>query len=205
MTAEEMAARIQDGEKELILPLWEKMEPLAKSMARRRVRGEWRCEYEDLLQAAFLGLIDAVRRYGRNSASSFSSVFYNSARDAFTHAMNLNRKRHDTISLEGVADDGDRNQLERLEGPDMIRELEDSIYKEQLRAALEQALEGLSSRQAQVIRARFLHGLSRAKAAEQLGVNVSSIDRTAGRALEQLRRSPVLLHFLQNNSRNQGA
>lgn len=205
-TTEELAALVQDGRTEYVLPLWKRVEPLAKSMARRRIRGEWRAECCDLEQAAFVAMVDnTLKRFNSNDGVKFRNVFYNDARASFVHAMNLDRKHHETISIEGAtSENGDSMELaERLIGPDNIQVVQDSIYREQLRTALEQALEGLTVRQAQVIRARFLHGLSRAKAAEQLGVNVSSIDRTAGRALEQLRRSPVLLHFLQDNSRSQ--
>ena len=65
MTNEEMAARIQAGEKELLAPLWEQNRGLLYQRARRyealgRLHG---LDCDDLMQCAFLALSKAVEGF----------------------------------------------------------------------------------------------------------------------------------------------
>ena len=65
MSNEEMAIRIQAGERELLGPLWEQNSGLLYRLARRyeglgRLHG---LEYDDLMQCAFLALSRAVEGF----------------------------------------------------------------------------------------------------------------------------------------------
>ena len=78
MGNEELVARIQAGEKELIPQLWEQVEKFISQQAGKRARqlnGYGGVAEDDLYQTGFIGLLDAVQSYDGWQGMSFSPPF----------------------------------------------------------------------------------------------------------------------------------
>ena len=97
MTNERLAALIQAGKRDQILPLWNRVERFAAWQARR-----WRgngTAYEDLMQVAFIALLDALERYDPERGK-FIPWYAAHLKTAFSEALGTRtqRDRRDPIN-----------------------------------------------------------------------------------------------------------
>jgi len=74
MSNEELAEKIQNGEKDLLPLLWEQVEKFIYKQAgirARQLNGLGGVSVDDLCQAGFLALVDAVESYATEKGMSF--------------------------------------------------------------------------------------------------------------------------------------
>lgn len=77
MTNEELAAKIQQGERELIPELWNQVEKFVSQQAgicARKLEGFGGATEEDMYQSGFLALVDAVDSFNPKEGMSFCSA-----------------------------------------------------------------------------------------------------------------------------------
>lgn len=103
MTNEELAAKIQDGggDEEDLLLLWAQVRRFAASHARRWAGISPGVEVEDLLQAGFLALLDALGTWNRD-AGMFITWYSLRLKGAFTEAVGLRTARQRNDPLRGA-------------------------------------------------------------------------------------------------------
>lgn len=187
---------IREGQTGLYLQLWRQVEGfviknaghyLAALDARR-----W-LEIEDLAQAGYLAMVDAVAGYERDRASFLTYLKYH-LRRRFREAAGIlsTRTAKDPIASHISLDQpvGEDLTLGDLQAGES-KELEDAerrIWLEQLHEAIEKALAKLPPNCAEAIRARYLYGLSLQEAAEAAGVPVGTIWQRVNHGITIMRR-----------------
>ena len=179
MTNEELVAAIQNGESERILELWEQVSRFIHYQAYKRImllRHIGGVDIEDLCQSGYFALIEAVKTYRQirdtETDVPFISWLALYLKQEFALACNYrtaaqrNDPMHRAASLDApmrVTKGKDNNRGNTLaifvaDPENCIETLERQIYLEQLRAALEDALNSIPPEQAEVIREQYFRG-----------------------------------------------
>lgn len=192
-----MAIQIRNGRRELVTVLWEQVAAFIAMQAgryHRRLDGCRGVEVEDLTQAGFLALMDAVQGY-EPERGAFLTCLGNWLHKWFaqTAGLRTDRAARDPISspisldmeTEGGDTLGDLQPDARSEPDEAI----ERIYTEQLHAALDKALNMLDEKAAATIRQRFYEGLTLRSIAERMGTTQGQVYGMQKRALDQLYRN----------------
>lgn len=201
MTNEELAAAIQAGETDLLLDLWEAVNRFAWQQAQRWVRawgGRGGITHEDLMQCAFLALLDALNGW-KADGGSFLGWYALRLKAAFTAAYGLRIERDRRDPLQSAAsldmpltdDTGDPFTLaDTIPDPAAgaaLEEVEERDRLDRLHAALEAALADLPEQLQEAVRARYYRGQR---------MNNTAL-AAAMRQLRQPRRAWALRKFME--------
>lgn len=200
MTNEELVAEIRNGKKEYCLQLWEQVERFITIKARdyfATLYANRGITVEDLQQAGYLALMDAVRTYSADRGANFISFLSYWLHNRFSEAAGLRTDRtaadplNNSVSLDApIGEDQDGTLSDIQADPrDNVAEAETRVYLQQLRADLEKALDSLGPNEADAIRQRFFQGKTLKEAAEERGVSLDLIRQREAKGLRMLRRS----------------
>ena len=205
MTTNEIAAAVQAGQAD-ILELWEAVQRFAHDRAYRWTRaakGRGGAVLDDLVQCAFIALLDAVQTWRPDSGASFIGWYSLKLKAAFTEAtgQRTERTRQDpldrALSLDMPLLDGnlaeDLTLADVIEDPRSEEEIEavaELDYQQRRKQALATALDGLTEDQRRAVVLRHCHGLTLDQTAARMGTT-----RAAARTAEQkglrLLRHPI--------------
>lgn len=171
---EELVAAIQAGERDKLPELWTQVERLVALLANRRLT---QCgqlggvEFDDLYNAGYLALIQAVDTYAPDRGAKFTTYFANALKTAFAEASGYrthkqaNDPLHRADSLDCPLDqegaDGDTLAALVADPRNGMEEAEERIWREQLHAAMEEALEKLPPEWATTLRLRYYQDKTR--------------------------------------------
>lgn len=171
MSNEELAARVQAGDRPMLLELWDQVRRIALKEAVRwaayRSNG---VELDDLEQAGFIALMRAVDGFDPAAGTRFSTWYYPIMKDEFQRATGrrTEKQRRDPLdaaaSLDapvGENEDSATTLGELQEDSSATRALEDveeRMQQERLHAALEDAIVTLPPDLQSVIRGRYYRG-----------------------------------------------
>lgn len=161
MTNEELAERVRDGDRAALLELWRQVERFAYGQARR-----WTGygEMDDLMQAAFLALLEAVEGYD-SSAGKFTTWYGLALKGAFTAATGQRTKRErldplrSAVSLDDVLED--RLLEEVIPDPEAeaaFQEVEERDRRERLRTLVAELLAELPEPQRAAVVGKYWYG-----------------------------------------------
>ena len=207
MSNEELAARIQAGERELLPELWEQVRRFVAKMAARRFilsNGYGGVEIDDLIQAGFLAVCEAVERFEPDGEYKFLTYLDRPLRRAFSEAGGYRSRKqyhdplHSCASLDTpLGDDPDGDTLGDLQADpvDVFEDADRRIWLEQLRDALESALDDLTPVQRETLRRRFYDGLTLKEIGEADGVSLDRVRQREKEALHVLRRRRRRYHL----------
>ena len=195
MTTNEIAAAVQAGQAD-ILELWEAVQRFAHDRAYRWTRaakGRGGVVLDDLVQCAFIALLDAVQTWRPDSGASFIGWYSLKLKAAFTEAtgQRTERTRQDpldrALSLDMPLLDGnlaeDLTLADVIEDPRSEEEIEavaELDYQQRRKQALATALDGLTEDQRRAVVLRHCHGLTVDQTADRMGTT-----RATARAAEQ--------------------
>ena len=173
MTNEELAVLIKNGERDRLLELWGQVERFAHGRAirwERALGGRAGVTVEDLLQAAFLALLNALERWSPERGVTFLTYFKICLKGAFSVACGVRTPKmgkdplHSAVSLDMPADPSnpDSSTLGDLQ-PDPAAEAQIAAIDErdrlrQLHEALERALKTLPPELAEAVRGKYYRG-----------------------------------------------
>lgn len=193
MTTNEIAAAVQSGQAD-ILELWEAVRRFAYDRAYRWTRaakGRGGVVLDDLVQASFLALIDAVKSWKPESAV-FLTWYSMKIKTAFAEATGqrtertrqepLDRAQSLDMPLNGEIGE-DLTLADVIEDPRSEEEIEavaELDYQQRRKQALATALDGLTEDQRRAVVLRHCHGLTVSQAAAEMGTT-----RATARAAEQ--------------------
>lgn len=198
---EELVSMIQDGQEDLIEQLWNQVRPFVARAARgrRTITRTSSIDEEDLIQAGFLGLLEAIRTFRDGMECSFTSWLAYHLKTAFADALGVRseRQKHDpmhwalSLDVPVSAEDPEGAVLGDLVPcrNDPIADVDARIWFEQLAEELSFALEDLPADQQKALELRFYEDLTLAQAAEVEGVSVSELRRREGNGLRAIRNS----------------
>ena len=195
MSNEELAAAIRAGERGRIMELWGQVRRFALQQARRRVYlGRGGVTLEDLEQAAFLALLDALEGW-RAEAGKFLTWYGLRLKAAFTAAtgQRTQRDRLDpldrALSLEApVGDEDDTLTLaDAIPDPQAAETLERVGVWDTLHKAMEELPEG----QREEIRRRYWMNQTTAEIAAATGTQEKEVRKLEAAALKALRHPRI--------------
>ena len=201
-----MAVEIRDGHGELVETLWEQVGAFVRMMARRYFRqldGGRGVELEDLFQAGFLAVTDAIRTFDPEKGSFLTHLNYWLRRwFRQTAGLQTDRAANDPIaspvSLDNELEDGGTLGDLQPDPHNEIEEAENEIYRQELRVALDREIRKLQPEDAEVIRRKYFRGESTADIAKTSGRPVQAVYTAERRALYALRRKSALEAFLDD-------
>lgn len=201
MTNEELAVKAKAGDGEALLELWEQNTRLAGIFVSRRMailvaNGNMRgVDADDLKQAAFLAMVRAVNYFDPDKGIPFSAYWGNTVKVEFNALLGIRTRKRDpldaALSLNApLGDDPDAETLETIvpDSSDGFADVEETIWRKELHAAMENALGKLLPVQAQVLRLRFYEGLPRNAIAEQMNMGESEVRTLEYHAITELRK-----------------
>lgn len=203
MTQEEMAAMIQNGASEYIVPLWEAVEKLVYMIARKYYYGHQEIcakagvEEQDLLQESFFGFLLAVQYFKPDSGCKFTSFLDLPLKNCFNDmcGMRTQRDRKDpvnsAVNIEKPIGEEDITLLDMLEDPAAAQEfssLEAGMDNKMLHDVLEKCLDTLKPVEANTVRMRFYEGLTLEEVGKRLGVSRNMARSREADGLRNLRR-----------------
>ncbi len=209
-TNEELARRIQQGERDLILQLWEQVRRYAHDRAYkwfRATNGRGGQTVQDLEQEAFLALLEALEGWDED-AGPFLTWYSLRLKAAFTAATAQRTQRdrkdplQDCLSLDAPLTDREGNPF-TLEDtiPDQRAEDDLNAVEERDRQeAIRRVLDSLQAEQRRVILLRYYHDMTREQTAQRLHLTRSRAATIEAKALRLLRHpvnSRVLLQYRQ--------
>ena len=215
MTNEELVTKIQQGDSERILELWEHTEKFIALQARKYIEktklgSEWA---DDLTQAGYFALINAVANYDpEQGGASFLHYLTFHLKNAFREALGYRTERqsrdpiHSAASLdEPIIRDGEEFSLYDVYGEDDagLEDAERRVFVEELRKILLREMDLLTKREANILQGIFWKQQTYAEVAEDLNLSVNSVRNQKARALEKLRRRgrrSGLVNFLEDRT-----
>lgn len=210
MTNEELARQIQQGERDLILQLWEQVRRYAHDRAYkwfRATNGRGGQTVQDLEQEAFLALLEALEGWDEK-AGPFLPWYSLRLKAAFTAATAQRTQRdrkdplQDCLSLDAPLTDqeGDPFTLEDTIPDQRAEDDLNTVEEWDRQAAIRRVLDSLQAEQRRVILLRYYHDMTREQTAQRLHLTRSRAATIEAKALRLLRRpvnSRVLLQYRQ--------
>lgn len=210
MTNEELAQQIQQGERDLILPLWEQVRRFARDRAfrwHRATGGRGGVTLDDLEQEAFIALLEALEGWDEK-AGKFLTWYDLRLKSAFTAATMQRTKRDRKDPLESALS-LDAPLLDGLDDPFILADVVADPRAEQDMENLEEierqesvrrVVNSLSEEQRRVILLRYYHDMTREQTAQRLHLTRTRAAAIEAKALRLLRHpvnSRVLLQYRQ--------
>lgn len=200
MSNEEMALRIQAGEKELLGELWDGVEKLIRKQANRVSRalgGKVGVEADDLYQTGYFAMVAAVDTYTAEAGSFVNWLMFH-LKTAFAEATGYRTvKGHqeplsNCISLDKpIGDDADGAVFGDLipdpQAATTMESIEERLWREQLHEAMEAVLGELPKEQSAILRHRYYAGHTLAATGAKLSIPAEEVRKLEGRGLKALR------------------
>lgn len=203
MTNEELARRIQQGERDLLIQLWEQVRRYACDRAykwHRATGGRGGVTLDDLEQEAFLALLAALEGWDEK-AGKFLTWYDLRLRAAFTAAtaQRTQRDRLDPLqgclSLDAALTDreGDPFTLEDTIPDQRAEDDLDAVEERDRQAAVRRVLDSLQTEQRQVILLRYYHDMTKEQTAQRLHLTKTRANTIEQKALRLLRHPVTCL------------
>ena len=210
MTNEELARQIQQGERDLLLQLWEQVRRYAHDRAYkwfRATNGRGGQTVQDLEQEAFLALLEALEGWDED-AGPFLPWYSMRLKAAFTAATAQRTQRdrkdplQDCLSLDAPLTDreGDPFTLEDTIPDQRAEDDLNTVEERDRQTAIQRVLDSLQDDQRQVIILRYFYNLTREQVAQRLHLTRTRAAAIEAKALRLLRHpvnSRVLLAYIQ--------
>ena len=210
MTNEELARRIQQGERDLLLQLWEQVRRYAHDRAYkwfRAANGRGGQTVQDLEQEAFLALLEALEGWSEEAGPflPWYSLRLKAALTAAT-AQRTQRDRFDplesALSLDMPLLDGEDDLFtlaDVVADPRAEQDME-AVAERDLQAGVRRVVDSLPAEQRRVILLRYYHDMTREQTAQRLHLTRTRAAAIEAKALRLLRHpvnSRVLLQYRQ--------
>ncbi len=167
---------------------------LLYKLARRYAHVDNAVDTDDLVQAGYLGLVEAARTYDA-SKGAWTTWAWNYVRKAMLAAVGLRgtrRRAHmGAVALDApISEDGTTRAA--LLADTSLPDASSGIVEVERRAAVRGAVGRLTGRRREVIQLRDLKGMSYAAVGEALGLTPDAAWKLRRKALNELRIDPVL-------------
>lgn len=210
MTNEGLARRIQQGERDLLLQLWEQVQRYAHDRAYkwfRATNGRGGQTVQDLEQEAFLALLEALEGW-TETAGPFLPWYSLRLKAAFTAAtaQRTQRDRFDplesALSLDVPLLDGEDDLFtlaDVVADPRAEQDME-AVAERDLQAGVRRVVDSLPAEQRRVILLRYFHDMTREQTAQRLHLTKARAATIEAKALRLLRHpvnSRVLLAHIK--------
>jgi len=177
LTNEELALKIQAGEREYLEVLWTNLKKFVIMLA---YRYKWIMEkyhfvdFDDFIQCGYFALVYAVERFNPQEGKKFTtyySYWYKSEIRRVVTGRRINKFPPPTSSLNVLVDDED-HQVELIDLiPAFGAELGKRIEDEELRETIRKAINKLQELEMRVIYLTYFRGMSKKEVSYELNIN----------------------------------
>lgn len=199
MSNEELATRIQAGERDLLPQLWEQVRRFVYKKAKQRFvlsDGKGSVDVDDLAQSGFFALVKAVEDFQPEGEYKFTTYLTYHLKNEFAEVCGYKTSKRDPLldctSLDTpLGDDSDSDTLLDLQ-PDPIDQIGDTerrIWLEQLRETMSKAISNLPQEQQAALACRYWKGLTMEETGAALGVNRTQANQYERKALNTLAKN----------------
>lgn len=200
---QELIKQIQQGHNELMADLWARVKKLIAWYAVRYYR-KYDCrgiEVDDLIQSGYIALVNAVRKYDPEQGSFTNYLTYDLLNQFQELTGRTKKQRSDllnhALSLDAPLDESDPDGRtlydsvadEFSDNSNFAEAVDDRIYTEQLRKALDAALDDLPEPEAEAIRGVYYKGETLMELAEQNDISYQAIKTRHDKGLRDIRKS----------------
>ena len=210
MSNEELAKRIQQGERDQLLTLWAQVRRFARDRAfrwHRATGGRGGVTLDDLEQEAFIALLEALEGWDEK-AGKFLTWYDLRLKAAFTAATMQRTKRdmkdplESALSLDASLLDGEDDPFILADVVADPRAEDDlnTVEERDRQAAIRRVLNSLQVEQRRVILLRYYHDMTREQTAQRLHLTKTRAAAIEAKALRLLRHpvnSRVLLEHIK--------
>ena len=210
MTNEELARRIQQGERDQHLQLWEQVRRYAHDRAYKwyiATGGRGGVTLDDLGQEAFNALLEALEGWDEK-AGPFLPWYSLRLKSAFTAATGQRTQRDRLDPLQGCLSldaaltdrEGDPFTLEDTIPDQRAEDDLNAVEERDRQTTIQRVLDSLQDDQRQVILLRYFHDLTREQTAQRLHLTKTRAAAIEAKALRLLRHpvnSRVLLAHIR--------
>lgn len=198
---EELAISARSGSIQATHELWENVRRYAVKIAKRwdhAFEGYAGVTMDDLTDSAYIALCDAAASYDPDKGC-FLTLYALHLKTAFSECYGVRGSRRDPLnkakSLDAPLDDGDSDSaltdvIADPEGESPLRDLEDRLYCQRLRAALDATLDELPDACSAVLRKRYYEDLTYEEIAAAEGVSRQAVQAAERKSLRAIRFSP---------------
>lgn len=204
-TNEELAIAAQAGEKQAAHELWEGVKRFAAKTAIRwdnAFEGRNGVTVEDLINAAYIAMVDAVATYKPDSGAFLTWYGYY-LKTAFCDCYGVRKRHTDPLngaqSLDAPLGDEDGTFSDVIADPNgeaPLRDMEEELYQRQLHDALEAELDKLPEEYSAVLRMRYYDDMTYTEIAAVTGGGPSKVHTLEGKGLQKIRYSSTAEHLL---------
>ncbi|AFM41945.1 RNA polymerase sigma factor, sigma-70 family [Desulfosporosinus acidiphilus SJ4] len=206
MTNEELASKIKSGETELLITLWEQVQKLViKIIFQRYLPRDGstnKVELDDLLQAGFIGMMNAVRDFNPSSGFQFNTYLDKHLANTVREALGIRTSKRDplldALSMDKPLDKNEdsnptladtmQDKKSRYVYDDLIEKLSD---QEDCRVILEQSKQ-LRPMEQEIFYERFLAGLTLRAIGEKHGFTRERAHQIVNKSLRNIRKSKAI-------------
>ena len=208
MTNEELALKIQNGEKEYLTELWVNNVKFFHACAQKSyIKHLELCQssgvtYDDIYQVCFFALVNAVQAFEPDKelklltymSFQLQMQIYELLGIRTTKLRALNQAELASLD-DHLTDDSETTFISSVPDPDSeeaFSRIENADSQAELRNALDSAISKLSSERAQIMRDRYFHDKSRRKIAKNLNLKIEELRHAEKAAFRILRRDLTL-------------
>jgi RNA polymerase sigma factor (sigma-70 family) len=202
----ELIEAIKGGDADRLGELYSLNRGLLYKLSARYVGIDNAVTRDDLMQAGFLGLCEAVRAW-EPERGAWSTVAFNYARKAMRDAVGLRgtrRRAHlGAVSLDEPlpgGEDGDTARIDMLADENAC-EAGEGVIRDEMQEVVRDAVARLSPERGEVVRFHDLEGLTYKQAGERMGISAEYAHNIRGYALRDLRRDKQLTKALDDETR----
>ena len=208
---EKLVAKIQSGNIGAINQLWNQCFGFICSRATKWFSA-WKnrpdIDLDDLIQSGYIALCGAVSGFQSDKGSSFITYLDYHLKTEFAKAVGcrttaqLKEPLNDAISFDiPLSNDPDGMTIGDCIAANHtgIDNAEETIYKEQIAAALDSALKKLPEQRKRAIEAYYIHGMTYTEIAAQIGCSCSRVAQLVKSGLKDLKNgeyAPTLSEML---------
>lgn len=205
-TNEQLVEMIQASRDELFLDLWLRVWRFVWQKATSRYYAFWGSGYDgacsaggvfedDLFQSGYLALVDAVATFDNSRGNKFTTWLDFYLKREFDAAQGRRTSRRDPIDKSmsydrpSILGDDESEPLSDFipsERKDILT-IEERVFLEQLREAIETALDKLPEREAYAIRRSYFDGKTYRNIGEAVGVSTDRVRQIIKRGISTLR------------------
>lgn len=202
LTNEELALKIQQGDDGLLPELWEQVRKFivlkANSFYQCYSKNP-RFEVDDLIQSAYFAVLYAVKSYDPSRGFKFISYLNFPIKTAFAEVAGMRTSKRDAlmnaISLDAPAGtEADSPLLNAIGDKSLNYDIDsliiESVFNQQLRAALDKAMEVLTDKQRETLELYYYFGLTLERIAEIRECSKQAVNNQRQEAFSRIINSP---------------
>ena len=213
MTNEELALKIQAGQFDLILELWNNVRKLIAFIARKYLPGDFstnRIEVDDLIQSGYFGFIKAINAYDASKNYKFSTYLTYYVKNAIRRELGIdsrNIKKDALLCSSSIDsplrlndDESEFTLADLIPAEDKYEGLCEKIATDRLISIVLHELDKLDEFHRDILIKRYIKNMSLSEVAKELNCSRNNVHLHEKTALKKLRNFKILNEIMMENN-----